>query len=333
MISPRLICKFQPRSMAWTIRICLDILFASFVGALLFFGCFNVTPVAAQVPEFDTLKHLYDYQKTPFDERREEILIKEEGVAVYQLSFSRPSGERTYALLVSPTRSGRSAGIVCFGTNQEANTLLLAKAGAVSLIIEPPNFPENASAEQYRDAMIRIVIDIRRAADWLSQRNDIKKDRLGYIGHSMGAMLGAVVLSLDKRFKAAVFQSGELGMSYNIRNSPNSWAEGLRARLGAGLQQYLKVLAPVDAEHYVGRDAPAALLFQSGRLEPSVAQEGATAFFQKASEPKQLRWYNTGHDVASDITANVDCLRFLAQHLGLNNLDAVIQGSVSSSRH
>jgi fermentation-respiration switch protein FrsA (DUF1100 family) len=55
-----------------------------------------------------------------------------------------------------------------------------------------------------------------------------------------------------------------------------------------------------------------------------VPEKDATGFFEAASEPKQLLWYDTGHDVL-DIQAIADRARFLAAQLGLPPIDAILK--------
>src|SRR5262249_51940022 len=100
-----------------------------------------------------------------------------------------------------------------------ADAVLTARAGAASLIVSPSFGSPDLPADQYRDAMIGAVIAIRRAVDILNSRSDVDSWRVGFVGHSFGALMGAVAVSVDKRFKAAVFEVGLAGMSYHLRTS------------------------------------------------------------------------------------------------------------------
>ena len=50
-----------------------------------------------------------------------------------------------------------------------------------------------------RDAWTQTVIDLRRAVDYLYSRPDIDKSKIGYLGVSMGGMLGAVLGGVESR--------------------------------------------------------------------------------------------------------------------------------------
>jgi len=104
----------------------------------------------------------------------------------------------------------------------------------------------------------------------------------------------------------------------------------MRQQLGDGLEDFLKTIAPVDAVHYIGHAAPTALLFQSARFDPGVSEQESLDFFNAGSEPKQLRWYDTAHDV-TDIAAISDRARFLAEEMKLDAIDAVLRRKTGST--
>jgi len=59
-----------------------------------------------------------------------------------------------------------------------------------------------------RDDTIAQVKDLRRSLDYLETRTDIGHDRLADYGISFRAVLGPINLSVENRFKAAVFAAG-----------------------------------------------------------------------------------------------------------------------------
>jgi dipeptidyl aminopeptidase/acylaminoacyl peptidase len=111
---------------------------------------------------------------------------------------------------------------------QLPDAMLLAQAGAVSLLINPigPNWGQ--PAETWRASMIDAVVSIRRAVDLLLQRSDIDPQRLGFVSHSYGAMMGIDGGASDRRFKAAVFEVGLAGMSVHLRTACSTRQVGPR---------------------------------------------------------------------------------------------------------
>jgi dipeptidyl aminopeptidase/acylaminoacyl peptidase len=253
-----------------------------------------------------------------------------DGIRVSSFSFTSPRGGKADGMLVTPIQiEGKTAAIIWMHSggmdNNLADAMLMAHAGAVSLILNPTG-ASSMKAEDWRDEMVRSILNIRRAVDVLVAREDVGPKRIAYVGHSYGAMMGAVAVA-DKRFKAAVFEVGLLGMSIHIRTSPHPWPSSVREELGDKLEEFLKVIEPLDATHYVAKLSPTALLFQSARIDPGVPQKDALNFFQAASEPKQFRWYDTGHDVL-DIQAIADRARFLADQLALRPIEPILKEKI-----
>lgn len=67
--------------------------------------------------------------------------------------------------------------------------------------------PQITSDIAYRDLTVMRVKDLRRSIDYLETRADIRTDRIGYYGASMGANFGPY-LALEDRVKAAVLADG-----------------------------------------------------------------------------------------------------------------------------
>ena len=93
---------------------------------------------------------------------------------------------------------------------------------------------------------------------------------------------------------------------------------------GDKLEGFLRAIEPLDASHYVSRLAPTVLLFQSAHMDPGVPDKDAQDFFDAASEPKQLKWYDTGHEVL-DIAAISDRSRFLSSQLHLAPIEPILK--------
>ena len=288
-----------------------------------------VGAVYAQSSTFDQLAALYTYDKSTPLELEQKDVNDRNGIKIYWLSFTVTKGNRANGILVVPQGDNkRRPGIIWMHSGGPffwfSDALLMAQAGAISLIVSPNFGSPDLPAAQYRDAMIGAVISIRRAIDILESRSDVDPGWIGYVGHSFGALMGAVAAAVDKRFKAAVFEVGLQGMSYHLRKSPVGWAAGHRNRLGSELESYLKVISPVDAINYVGHLSPTSLLFQSARLDPGVSEQDSLEFYNAASDPKQLKWYDATHEV-TDIEAISDRARFLAKELKLSSIDPILR--------
>ena len=287
---------------------------------------------AACAQTFDELTALHRYDRAaPLDVKETEMSSRA-GFKLYSISYALPKVGRISGFLVSPDGAGRKPAIVWMHSGGPiqylGNAVLMAKAGAVSLLVGQAEGTPGGTPEQARDQLITDIIGLRRAADLLETRNDVDPARLALVGHSYGAMMGAVAASIDSRFRAAVFESGLLGMSIHIGTSPGSWAEGVRKELGGGLPHFLEVISVVDAKNYIGHAPAIPKLFQSAWYDPGVPHKDAQDFFQAASEPKELKWYDTGHDI-DDLAAMADRAQFLARSLRLKNIEHLLREKIN----
>ena len=192
--------------------------------------------------------HIYAAEGQPFDydknapvDLKEELAAVRDGIRVSFVNYANPKGGRTYGMLVLPARiKGKTAAIVWTHSNgfysQLPDAMLMARDGAISLLLELSASTENGDAARLE--MLRSVISLRRGVDILTARPDVDPQRIGLVGHSYGAMMGTVAAAVDKRFKAAVFEVGLLGMSIHIRTSPHPWAESVRAEKGDKLEEF-----------------------------------------------------------------------------------------------
>ena len=275
----------------------------------------------------------FNYDKNlPLDENQHEVGIRN-GVRILLLNIAVTANVRADCLLVAPVRSkGKTGAVVWMHSGgffeQLPDALLLAHAGAISLLIDPIVPDWGGPPERWHESMVQAIISVRRGVDLLiRERNDVDPQRIAYVGHSYGALIGVDAAAIDHRFRAAVFEVGLPGMSVHIRTAEVSFANEIRQRLGDRLDSALRQIEPLDAIHYVDRLAPTALLFQSAHLDPGISDEQAQSFFDAASEPKILRWYDTAHEVI-DIAAISDRARFLASQLALHPIEPILKAKI-----
>lgn len=236
------------------------------------------------------------------------------GVVLADCRFDNAEGGPIPGWLAVPSepRTDAPAGVVFINSTGDreafvAEAIAVASAGGVALSIGTVK-----SMDPVGDGR-QSILAIRRAADVLQR--EYGAGVLGLVGHSAGAMYAGAVSGIDHRFACFVFESGMSGLSYHYRDSPVY--EQLRATTPPELfAATIEAMSPYDAVHFVGAAAPAALLFQSARLDIGVTAAETEAFFAAASEPKELRWYDSGH-VILDPAVFADRARFLGEHLGL----------------
>lgn len=225
--------------------------------------------------------------------------IKGGGVTVKDISFTGPSGDEIHGFLVEPKSAGPHPAVVfVHGAGGDRLEMLdkaiaLGRRGIVGLTMDMAYSPLRAASlpqgmaglRQRTNTEVESVREVRRAVDLLQAQPSVDDDRIGYVGWSAGARMGAITAGVDHRIKAFdLLAGGSTPISDYVRLAPKS----LRAELGA-------VLGKTDPLRYVGHASPSALLFQDGRKDELVPQKALKTMYQTGSDPKELRWYNTGH--------------------------------------
>jgi dienelactone hydrolase len=147
---------------------------------------------------------------------------------------------------------------------------------------------------------------VRRAVDVLRSLPSVDDDRIGYVGWSAGARMGAIVAGVEHRIKALdLLAGGAVPLDEYLAQAPPEFRGQLEPLLGK-----------TDPLRYVGHAAPSALLFQNGRRDEVVPQAALRALSREGSIPKDIRWYDTGH-IPGERAWN-DSRRWLAQRLELS---------------
>ena len=270
-------------------------------------------PGSAQIPHFQELARMFDYDRRAPLDVKEHSVEEREGAKVYDISYARPQGGRVTAYLVAPATKGRHAGIIFAhpaGGDRKSflsEALTLARVGAVSLLIDDPSTrPADwrrrmfvfTEPENDRGTYIQAIIDLRRGVDLLATRPDVDEKRLGFVGFSFGATLGGILAGVERRIKAYALMGTAARLSDFWRSGELPALERLRASLTKEqLDKYIETTAPFDVIHYIGHAAPSATLFQFGRHDANVPEKLALEFFRAGGEPKEIKWWDGGHEL------------------------------------
>lgn len=290
--------------------------------------------------EISSLIKQFDYDsKAPLDVQ--EVKVEERnGIVIKDITFASPKGGRvgTY-LIVPPQGKGPFAGLMFghwgLGTRTEfiPEALLYAQAGVVSIL---PDYPWSRAAEWHknvddiehpesdRDTYIQAVIELRRAIDVLQSLPNVDSKRIGYVGHSYGAQWGAILSATDKRLKTCVLIGG-VAAGEDIWNSPDPDLVAYKKRIPeATLKKYVEVNSVLDAVRYVPYASPTPLLLQFARYERYFDEASMKKYENAASNPKQVYWYDTGHEV-NDLRALVDRAQWLQKYLNFQPMQPLLE--------
>jgi hypothetical protein len=144
------------------------------------------------------------------------------------------------------------------------------------------------------------------------------------VGHSYGAQWGAILSAVDKRMKATVLVGGVPDGECLFRGPDPDLRAMLDAHGKEEVEAYWAVNRPFDAIRYIGQAAPVPLLFQFGRHETSFTEADMNRYYEAASRPKEVRWYETGHDL-NDLRTLADRAAWLGPKLSLRPLRSVFE--------
>lgn len=293
--------------------------------------------VFAQAKPIGELRQMFDYgESLPLDVK-EVGAENKSGISVRDISYASLKGGRVTAYLVVPSGKKRKfAGIIFMHPKPGSRktfldeALQLAKAGAVSLLIDAPFSRSGESKRDFdptitkpkddRGIYIQTVVDLRRGVDLLLSRSDIDPKRIGFIGHSYGAHTGAVLAGVEKRIKAYVIMAGAPSLTEFLRTSTIPAIVETRNTLTKEQREnYFNTLASVDPINYIGHVAPSALFLQFGKKDIYPSEARATSYAKAASNPKFVKTYDAGHDLNDE--ARRDRAEWLREQIGIGKLN------------
>lgn len=128
-----------------------------------------------------------------------------------------------------------------------------------------------AVVRQWREALD----DVELALRYLAARGEVDGERLAIVGYSLGSYIAVAVAARDEAVRAVVL------------------AAGGDLPAGTPLTKIARTVAdPIKA---VRKMAGRPLLMVHGRRDPTIRPDQATRLFEAAGEPKEIRWWDSGH--------------------------------------
>ena len=221
---------------------------------------------------------------------RELALRNDRGEILTTAWIRRPLALRpTYRILI--TYAGADTGDAIL-------RLIPAKDDLVVVAVQYPWTPPHTllgrlrALYDIRQAAYRTVAGGMVAVDELARDERLDTSRILLLGASLGSIFATLNGAIDHRVPQVVLVHGGTALSdtldAEIRNVP-AWLRPVLVRIGR---------IPVDTfdpARYVARIAPRRLLVIAARDDWRFPPGAVIAFFNRAGQPKELRWTRTGH--------------------------------------
>jgi len=163
--------------------------------------------------------------------------------------------------------------------------------------------------------MVGQAIELRRAVDFLLVQPGVDPQRLGFVGHDYGAMYGAMLAGLDHRLKTYVLVAGAPSFA--------DWITYFHAKR----DPYVPIVKDIDPVAFISKASPASVLFQFGQQDSFVPESLAKQFYDSASEPKKVEWFDDVHAMSTEAVRQ-SRLGWLESRLGLTPSTVPTAGQV-----
>lgn len=283
----------------------------------------NFAADARQQPE------LFDYDRNKPIEYEEKSAAENKNVRQREIVYASPKGGMVTATLLEPRKkkSGKIAAIVYLhgaGANRlqflpEASKIVETGKFAALLIDLPSARPapwkksEYDSLESDREMRIQTVVDARRAIDLLETLPMVDQTRIALVGYSYGAATGGILAGIEKRLSAIVLMASGGSQIAFWNDEKNADAINLKKILKEErFKKFVATLKPVEQIDYI-KNSSAPLLFQFATRDEYANLDSMRKFYEAASEPKNVKWYDETHRLNAQATA--DRLRWLKKQL------------------
>ena len=133
-----------------------------------------------------------------------------------------------------------------------------------------------------RDMITQTVFDLRRAVDFIHTREELDRDRIGYLGISLGGIIGTIFCSVEERVKVPVIVLA--GGNLNLMFGKNALSDDTK--------DYLSIIDPVN---YVAKISPRPLLMINAENDDVIPPITSRLLFKAAKKPKEIIWHPSKH--------------------------------------
>jgi pimeloyl-ACP methyl ester carboxylesterase len=229
-------------------------------------------------------------------------------ILVRHITYTTFDGERVPALFSIP-RAVPPRGCVIwengFRVMKEATAQFWPGAARLGLAIfaidlrnqgQRSKGPGGLAREAHNPALAAGVIrgtvkDLQTAVDYLWSQPVCRRN-IGYVGSSLGGIIGSIFAAQDQRVRAVVLMS--VPPSLEALTTTDPFLAGVRGD-PAELTKATRLLSPLNPDRWIGRISPRPLLLLFGTHDPIVPPRLSRLTAAAAGQPKKVVYYDGGH--------------------------------------
>ncbi|MGH8494905.1 MAG: acyl-CoA thioester hydrolase/BAAT C-terminal domain-containing protein [Gammaproteobacteria bacterium] len=150
-------------------------------------------------------------------------------------------------------------------------------------------------ADEMAERLVTTVIDIRRVIDWAEQQPDVDASRIGLVAFSLGAVVGASVVTNEPRIAATVLVMGAVDAGKIFAHCDGRVAtvrQAVMPRFDWTLEEYEAVMdaafAAGDAANFPGRVDPAHALMIDSKNDNCMPESTRDQLWEVLGRPERI---------------------------------------------
>ena len=251
-------------------------------------------------PSWDALRAAYDYKAGAPSDMQEEPADTDNAMAL-KLTFTGADGKPVEGMFMRPKADGKyPCALIPHGltNNKEIAIKMFGNAlvakGIAILALDAPGHGHNEppNKQYWNKQVISTAVhqgdrNYRMALDYLATRQDVDMGRIGLVGYSMGSIMGSILGSVDNRITAFAFCVGGDPFLPIARATPDD-----KTRTD---------ILQVSPSLYIKHIQSHPIIMFNGLKDVVVIAPAAKILQDAAPQPKQVVWYDGGHDVPDAI--------------------------------
>jgi dienelactone hydrolase len=257
-----------------------------------------------------------------------------QAVLSYRIVFNGANGSPVPGIFMAPVTASAHPASPCVlllhglgGSKTDVLVLgiALARRGFASFAIDVAGHGERPKIQgkpvnkltttEMHDLVATTAVDLRRAVDFVQTRPEVDGDRIGFLGISLGGIIGGLFAGNEPRLQAVSLWAagGNWGKLFATSQHPFA-IEFRKTNAVTSAEALEKIFADVDPLSVVTRIAPRPLLLINGTRDNIVPRACADLLFNAAQQPKQRVLLPGGHIPDVSLMGS-ESLAFFDKHL------------------